>query len=441
MGDSGIETDLSSYLASQEMDNDDNYYKLQSRAIVGSPKVDIKNTHALLRVNLKQQLQKQQIEEEKKRDQSLSQSYKPPQSKPQVIQMPNSSSIPIVEIAPQLPQVKTQLQNPTKFHVKESQRQQIHMFLANPHGKVSAQSLPVQTNNPEPQQQLSGSAPVDQDVSFSADLSSSAMSSELGVDMDNILSDILSLQTVDPSMDSDLSLIEPSLNQMSSTMPHANLFDIYETPSEPLNNASTSCPAKFAQATPPQFMTEEEARLWQKDRQKKDNHNQIERRRRFNINDRIKELGTLLPRNIDPDMRQNKGSILRSSVDYIRKLKRDQERLKMVEERQKQMEAMNRKLLLKMQQMEMIMNASGLSTNLVKDDIEQVANLSFQQSFQIPQPSDQESNSATAIVMSQSQSSFEDFMDDSSPVSGDPMLSSNPVSPNTVSDASDLFNC
>lgn len=28
-----------------------------------------------------------------------------------------------------------------------------------------------------------------------------------------------------------------------------------------------------------------------KDRQKKDNHNMIERRRRFNINDRIKELG------------------------------------------------------------------------------------------------------------------------------------------------------
>lgn len=30
-----------------------------------------------------------------------------------------------------------------------------------------------------------------------------------------------------------------------------------------------------------------------KDRQKKDNHNMIERRRRFNINDRIKELGKI----------------------------------------------------------------------------------------------------------------------------------------------------
>ena len=87
------------------------------------------------------------------------------------------------------------------------------------------------------------------------------------------------------------------------------------------------------------------------------------------------------------------------------------------------------------------MNASGISANVVKEDIEQVANLSFQQPFQVSQPSDLETNNAAAIVMSHSQSSFEDYMDDSSPVSGDPMLSSNPVSPNNVSDTSDLFNC
>ena len=34
----------------------------------------------------------------------------------------------------------------------------------------------------------------------------------------------------------------------------------------------------------------------ERDRRKKDIHNMIERRRRYNINDRIKELGTLLPR-------------------------------------------------------------------------------------------------------------------------------------------------
>jgi hypothetical protein len=57
-------------------------------------------------------------------------------------------------------------------------------------------------------------------------------------------------------------------------------------------------------------------RLVIRDRQKKDNHNMsrmqrrssevfrrcfslVERRRRFNINDRIKELGTLLPKGTD----------------------------------------------------------------------------------------------------------------------------------------------
>ncbi|RCT97683.1 helix-loop-helix domain-containing protein, partial [Acinetobacter baumannii] len=75
-------------------------------------------------------------------------------------------------------------------------------------------------------------------------------------------------------------------------------------------------------------LTESEARALAKERQKKDNHNLIERRRRFNINDRIKELGTLIPKSNDPDMRWNKGTILKASVDYIRKLQREQQRAK-----------------------------------------------------------------------------------------------------------------
>ena len=55
-----------------------------------------------LRTNMKLQLQKQQIEEEKKRDQTLSQSYKPPPSQPQVIQMPVSSSVSNITVIPQV---------------------------------------------------------------------------------------------------------------------------------------------------------------------------------------------------------------------------------------------------------------------------------------------------------------------------------------------------
>ena len=49
------------------------------------------------------------------------------------------------------------------------------------------------------------------------------------------------------------------------------------------------------------------------------------------------------------DVRQNKGSILKASVDYIRKLKLEQQKKKILEEKMKIQEATNRKLLLKIQ--------------------------------------------------------------------------------------------
>ncbi|XP_067094176.1 transcription factor E3-like [Osmerus mordax] len=99
-----------------------------------------------------------------------------------------------------------------------------------------------------------------------------------------------------------------------------------------------------------------------KDRQKKDNHNLIERRRRFNINDRIKELGDLIPRSNDPEMRWNKGTILKASVDYIRKMQKEQQRTKDIERCQKKMEHANHSLMLRIQELEMQARLHGLST-------------------------------------------------------------------------------
>ncbi|KAJ1366061.1 hypothetical protein KIN20_026643 [Parelaphostrongylus tenuis] len=62
-----------------------------------------------------------------------------------------------------------------------------------------------------------------------------------------------------------------------------------------------------------------------RDRRKKDIHNMIERRRRYNINDRIKELGMMLPKSSAEDLKLNKGTILKASCDYIRQLQRDRE--------------------------------------------------------------------------------------------------------------------
>ncbi|XP_015919065.1 microphthalmia-associated transcription factor [Parasteatoda tepidariorum] len=102
-----------------------------------------------------------------------------------------------------------------------------------------------------------------------------------------------------------------------------------------------------------------------KDRQKKDNHNMIERRRRFNINDRIKELGTLLPDLNDPyydlvrEQRHNKGTILRSSVTYLRCLKRDVARIPEMEEKQKILETQNRNLIKRVQNLEEELKGCG----------------------------------------------------------------------------------
>lgn len=77
----------------------------------------------------------------------------------------------------------------------------------------------------------------------------------------------------------------------------------------------------------------------------------VERRRRFAINDRIKELGTLLPKNnesyyeIVRDLRPNKGTILKSSVDYIKCLKYEVSRLRKFEQKQKEIEYQNKRLL------------------------------------------------------------------------------------------------
>uniref|UniRef100_A0AC34Q2H8 BHLH domain-containing protein n=1 Tax=Panagrolaimus sp. JU765 TaxID=591449 RepID=A0AC34Q2H8_9BILA len=77
-----------------------------------------------------------------------------------------------------------------------------------------------------------------------------------------------------------------------------------------------------------------------RDRRKKDIHNMIERRRRYNINDRIKELGLMLPKSTAEEMKLNKGTILKASCDYIRQLQQDRDvMLKQQQEKQRLEEA------------------------------------------------------------------------------------------------------
>merc|ERR1719400_2399457 len=155
--------------------------------------------------------------------------------------------------------------------------------------------------------------------------------------------------TLDEGTVPDIKVMDPDIAMMSGEVNASSLLDFFSQLTSKSSSSISSMPIKE------EPLTEEDLKALQKDRQKKDNHNQIERRRRYNINDRIKELGTLLPKESDEhfdlvrDVRQNKGSILKASVDYIRKLKVDQARNKFLEEKCRIQEYQTRKLIGKLQ--------------------------------------------------------------------------------------------
>ncbi|XP_062609494.1 uncharacterized protein LOC134271283 [Saccostrea cucullata] len=90
----------------------------------------------------------------------------------------------------------------------------------------------------------------------------------------------------------------------------------------------------------------------------------VERRRRYNINDRIKELATLLPPNTHPAMKLNKGSILKASVEYVKELKKDKQKLISFEVNQKAMEAKYQKMMIRIFQLELKLKLYGLTEDI-----------------------------------------------------------------------------
>lgn len=153
------------------------------------------------------------------------------------------------------------------------------------------------------------------------------------------------------------------------TLPvNTNLFDNF---SSGMSTGGAVSPVVMAQmsASCPTDVKEESGmmggqldfKIYEKDRVKKNNHNMIERRRRFNINDRIKELGMLLPPT-ETEARQNKGTILKASVDYIQKLQREVNKQKARDAQQQQLADSNRKMRLRIQELELTARAHGIPT-------------------------------------------------------------------------------
>ncbi|KAF5898125.1 microphthalmia-associated transcription factor-like isoform X1, partial [Clarias magur] len=353
--ESGIVADIEvdSILASDS----DTFYQLKSQPITVSgsiapaaPAVALSTSAMSSRVLLRQELMRQQAQDQERRE---------AQQQASSAQLRTLDSTPAISVSSSLPnarptttqvpvevlKVQTHLENPTKYHIQQAQRQQVKQYLSHTLGnRVASQTLAV---SPSPQ---SGSAPE------LAPAASSTPSSPLAVlslgsnkeEIDGVIDDIISLES--SLNDAEFMTLIDSGLQLPNTLPvSGNLLDVYSGAgmTTPTITVSNSCPANLQNVKTE--LTDAEAKALIKERQKKDNHNLIERRRRFNINDRIKELGDLVPKSCDPEMRWNKGTILKASVDYIRKLQKEQQRAKEMEQRQKKLEHTNRALLLRIQ--------------------------------------------------------------------------------------------
>ncbi|XP_052260824.1 microphthalmia-associated transcription factor-like isoform X3 [Dreissena polymorpha] len=457
MSDSGIVMDISSLHSGDERSQEGHYYELKSNAVVWSPKnTEIKNASATTRTGLKLQLMRAQEQEKEKKERQYSQSLKQSYTPTSLIDVPpQNTPTQASEIPPQILKVRTKLENPTRYYVMQKQKDQIQSYLSESHDeRVGAvHSMPNYRMATSELHTLmpvghSGSAPLMEPESpLSVGMSSTATSISEVESFLNDIQDIQDLESVDLNQDDDLKFITPSLMQMSSSTIPASDF-VFTPISEPVKTAQSAPTVLPGQRimTPTSFLTEDDARMWAKERQKKDNHNMIERRRRFNINDRIKELGMLLPKSMDPDLRQNKGSILKASVDYIKKLRKDQERMRLLEEKQRQTESQNRKMMLRIQQLELLMKAQGFNTGyheesntlatLVQPNIVTSVQNNAPQQYSVKSELEREQQSCAQAIHDALNSDFsdihttlnlDDLMEDhTSGLCADPMLSSHP---------------
>ncbi|XP_036995717.2 microphthalmia-associated transcription factor isoform X3 [Artibeus jamaicensis] len=346
---------------------------LSSEEHPGASKPPISSSSMTSRILLRQQLMREQMQEQERREQQQKlqaaqfMQQRVPVSQTPAINVCVPTTLPSATQVPmEVLKVQTHLENPTKYHIQQAQRQQPGDHVMPPVPGSSAPNSPMAMLTLNSNCEKEGFYKFEEQNRAESECPAMNTHSRAScMQMDDVIDDIISLES--SYNEEILSLMDPAL-QMANTLPvSGNLIDLYSNQGLPPPGLtiSNSCPANLPnikrELTACIFPTESEARALAKERQKKDNHNLIERRRRFNINDRIKELGTLIPKSNDPDMRWNKGTILKASVDYIRKLQREQQRAKELENRQKKLEHANRHLLLRIQELEMQARAHGLS--------------------------------------------------------------------------------
>ncbi|XP_003505141.1 transcription factor E3 isoform X3 [Cricetulus griseus] len=313
---------------------------LSASSSAGGSRTPAMSSSSSSRVLLRQQLMRAQAQEQERRErreQAAAAPFPNPAPASPAISVIGVSAgghtlgrPPPAQVPREVLKVQTHLENPTRYHLQQARRQQVKQYLSTTLGpKLASQAL---TPPPGPASAQPLPAP---ETAHATGPTGSAPNSPMA------------LLTIGSSSEKELPV-------------SGNLLDVYSNQgvATPAITVSNSCPAELPNIK--REISETEAKALLKERQKKDNHNLIERRRRFNINDRIKELGTLIPKSNDPEMRWNKGTILKASVDYIRKLQKEQQRSKDLESRQRSLEQANRSLQLRIQELELQAQIHGL---------------------------------------------------------------------------------
>ncbi|NP_001088215.1 transcription factor binding to IGHM enhancer 3 S homeolog isoform X1 [Xenopus laevis] len=318
------------------------------------------------RVLLRQQLMRAQAQEQERREQeqqaaqTLAERCNSAPATQAINVNPMSRPTP-AQVPLEILKVQTHLENPTRYHIQQSQRQQVKQYLSTTLGakvpmNASAPSTAAPGTSPKPEAAIQPSA----SSAPNSPLAMLKIDSSLENEIDDVIDEIISLES--SFNDEIMGYVERA--HLPSTLPvSGNLLDVYcgTSMAAPAITVSNSCPAELPNIK--KEYTDQETKAIIKERQKKDSHNLIERRRRFNINDRIKELGTLIPKSSDPEVRWNKGTILKASVEYIRKLQKEQQRVRELEGRQRKLEHVNQSLMLRIQELEMQAQLHGMNGN------------------------------------------------------------------------------
>uniref|UniRef100_A0A8C4VS77 Transcription factor EB n=1 Tax=Gopherus evgoodei TaxID=1825980 RepID=A0A8C4VS77_9SAUR len=292
------------------------------------------------RIGLRMQLMREQAQQEEQRERMQQQAVMHYMQQQQMPLAPTPAiNTPVqFQSPPSVPgevlKVQSYLENPTTYHLQKSRDKKVQEYISETYGnKLAAQISPIRQSPKPPPAASPGIRP------------GHVMSSSAGNSAPNSPMAMLNISS-NP---------ERELPMSSS---HMNVYSGDPQLMAPLVGVtSSSCPADLTQK---RDMTDAESRALAKERQKKDNHNLIERRRRFNINDRIKELGMLIPKANDLDVRWNKGTILKASVDYIRRMQKDLQRSRDLENHSRRLEMTNKQLLIRIQELEMQARLHGL---------------------------------------------------------------------------------